>query len=360
MATIGNFDPNGVGQEDSGIFGLPFSPDEAQVVLIPAPRGVTVSYGGGTHNGPRAIYEASPQIDFYHPSYGNDSWKLGIAMLPLENWDDAYREGVALREKAKAHIESLERGDGDDDRHTMSVINEGCERFHKRVEKTATELLAKGKLVGLVGGDHSTPLGLMRALAKKHGEFGILQIDAHCDLREAYEGFTYSHASIMWNALRLSHITRLMQVGIRDYSIGENDLIKKSSGRIRTFFDAEIKRQQYEGNTWQEIARNVVDVLPAKVYISFDIDGLDPSLCPHTGTPVPGGLQFQEAVYLIRAVAESGKTIIGFDVNEVSPGEDTPVSANAMERTWDANVGMRILWNLAMWAAKSNGLRPVI
>ena len=110
MKFIRNFDPNGVGLTNAGIFGLPFSPDEAQVVLIPAPWGVTVSYGGGTHNGPKAILEASPQIDFFHESYGNETWKLGIAMLPLNEWDDAYKGGVALREKTKAHIEELERG----------------------------------------------------------------------------------------------------------------------------------------------------------------------------------------------------------------------------------------------------------
>src|SRR3989344_8906829 len=120
------FDPDGVGQESAGIFGLPFSPDEAQVMLIPAPWGVTVSYGGGTHDGPKAIYEASPQIDFYHPSYGNDSWKLGISMLPLADWDDALAQGLALRKKAKTHIEELEHGKSS---AAPEEINDACERF---------------------------------------------------------------------------------------------------------------------------------------------------------------------------------------------------------------------------------------
>ncbi|TSC85893.1 MAG: agmatinase [Parcubacteria group bacterium Gr01-1014_8] len=345
-----NFDPNGVGREDLGIFGLPFSPDDSQVVLIPAPWGVTVSYGGGTHNGPKAIYEASPQIDYFHESYGNDSWKLGISMLPLEEWGDAYKENLLLREKARAHIENLEHDIDKNDGHTMSVINEGCELFMARIEKTASELLARGKLVGLVGGDHSTPLGLMRALAKKHGDFGILQIDAHCDLRDSYEGFTYSHASIMTNALKMPQVKKLVQVGVRDYSIGENEIIKNSNGRIVTFFDADIKERQFSGDTWVNIVSDIASKLPEKVYISLDIDGLDPALCPHTGTPVPGGLQFQEATYLIRAVAGSGKTIIGFDVNEVSPSEDSE---------WNQNVGMRVLWDLAMWAAKSNAIKTL-
>ena len=355
MTVNQNFDPNGVGLHHKGIFGLPFSRDEAQVVLIPAPWGVTVSFGGGTEKAPKAIFEASPQIDYFHPSYGSDTWKIGVSMLPLADWDDAYREGVELREKAKLHIDELEQG------HFIAAppeINDGCERFHTRIKKTASELLSKDKLVGLVGGDHSTPLGLMRALAVKHAEFGILQIDAHCDLRDSYEGFTYSHASIMWNALKLPQIRKLVQVGVRDYSIGEKAVIDESGGRIQTFFDDEMRRRQYEGARWVEIVHDIVAALPENVYISFDIDGLDPSLCPNTGTPVPGGLQFQEAMFLIQEVARSGKTIIGFDLNEVSPGEDpSPAAAKAMAGNWDANVGMRVLWNLANWVAKSNSLK---
>lgn len=342
-----NFDPNGVGLENSGIFGLPYTPEEAQVVLIPAPWGVTVSYGGGTQEGPKAILDASPQIDYYHPSYGNDSWKVGISMLPLGDWNDAYEEGLLLRQKAKAHIEKLESGETDT---APTDINEACERFHARVEKTADEWIQKGKLVGLVGGDHSTPLGLMRALSKNN-EFGILQIDAHCDLRDSYEGFIYSHASIMHNALKTPQVKKLTQVGIRDYSIGEHETIQNSAGRIQTFFDADLKALQFKGQTWEKTVRDIVATLPEKVYISFDIDGLDPALCPGTGTPVPGGLQFQEVVYLIRAVAESGKKVIGFDINEVSPRPDND---------WDANVGMRVLWNLALWTAQSNHLRITV
>lgn len=342
-----DFNPEGVGVVGSGIFGLPFSVDDAQIAIIPAPWGVTVSYGGGTHNAPKAIYEASPQIDYYHGSYGADTWKIGISMLPLSEWDDVYKEGVELREKAKAHIEILERGELET---SPENINVACEAFHARIEKTADELLAKGKIVGLLGGDHSTPLGLMRALAKKHGEYGILQFDAHCDLRDAYEGFTYSHASIMHNALKMPEIKRLVQVGVRDYSVHEKAVIEASSGRIKTFFDEDIRERQYKGARWLEIVNDVVGALPEKVYVSFDIDGLEPSLCPHTGTPVPGGLRFQEAMFLIQELAKSGKTIIGFDLNEVSPSPETE---------WNQNVGMRVLWNLTNWTAKSNDLKPL-
>jgi agmatinase len=342
-----DFNPEGVGVENSGVFGLPFTPQEAQVVLIPAPWAVTVSYGGGTENGPKAIYEASPQIDYYHPSYGADTWKLGIAMLPLKDWNDVYHQGLELREKAKAHIEILAHGELET---APENINAACEAFNLRIQAAAAELLAKDKLVGLVGGDHSTPLGLMHALANKHGDFGILQIDAHCDLRDSYEGFTYSHASIMHNALKMPQVKKLVQVGLRDYSVREKQVIENSNERIKPFFDEDMRERQYKGARWLEIVNDIVANLPEKVYVSFDIDGLEPALCPHTGTPVPGGLRYQEAVFLIQELARSGKKIIGFDINEVSPSPETQ---------WNENVGMRVLWNLANWAAKSNDLKPL-
>lgn len=343
-----NFDSSGVGRKDAGIFGLPYTPDEAQVVLIPAPWAVTVSYGAGAEAGPRAILEASPQIDYAHESYGNDSWKLGVAMLPLEQFNDAYKEGVALRERARKRIEALERGEEGDPKD-LGSINKGCWAFNEHIKAVALEWLGKKKLVGVVGGDHSTPLGLMQALAETT-RFGILHIDAHCDLRDTYEGFAYSHASIMWNAYNIPSVERITQVGVRDYSIVERSLVENSDGKIRTFFDADTKRRQLGGEPWMHIVEEIVETLPRNVFVSFDIDGLDPALCPHTGTPVPGGLQFAEATTLIRAVAESGRRIIGFDVNEVAPGESSE---------WDANVGMRILWDIALWSARSNGLRPL-
>jgi agmatinase len=293
--------------------------------------------------------EASPQIDYFHPELWRghvESRHINASTIRMGRC--AYEQGVALREKAKAHIEMLESGELET--ALGYEINAACEKVSRHVsKKQRLNFCDNDKLVGLIGGDHSTPLGLMRALAAKHGDFGILQIDAHCDLRDAYEGFTYSHASIMHNALKMPQVSRLVQVGVRDYSIGEKAVIDSSNQRIKTFFDVETRERQFTGARWVEIVRDIVGCLPDKVYISFDIDGLEPSLCPHTGTPVPGGLRFQETMYLIQEVAKSGKTIIGFDINEVSPSEET---------TWNENVGMRVLWNLANWAAKSNGLRP--
>jgi len=198
----------------------------------------------------------------------------------------------------------------------------------------------------LVGGDHSGPLGFFKAIGEKHGDFGILQIDAHLDLREAYEGFNYSHASIMFNALsEIPQLTRLVQVGIRDFGGDEMEYLKKFNDRIKVYFDKEIRNRQYEGETWKLIVDEIVENLPPKVFISFDIDGLDRKLCPFTGTPVPGGFELEQVFYLFSKVAKSGRAIIGFDLNEVGIGGDTD---------WDANVGARVLYKLCNLMVTSN------
>ncbi|NDC39253.1 MAG: agmatinase, partial [Proteobacteria bacterium] len=316
--------------------------DEAKVVLIPVPWDVTVSYGAGTAQGPAAIREASYQVDLYD-SDNPTGWQDGIAMLDIDPAIES--RAAALRPKAEQYIAALvegESGESSQMKETVREITAAGEELRGLVRETALKHLRSQKIVGLVGGDHSTPLGFIDALASIHPEFGILQIDAHCDLREAYEGFRYSHASVMWNALQIPQVKKLVQVGIRDYAQCEVDLIEGSKGRVVTFFDHAMKEALYDGKSWRQICKEIVAALPQKVYLSFDIDGLDPKLCPNTGTPVPGGLEFQQAVMLIREVLTSGRTLIGFDLNEVSPGEDE----------WDANVGARMLFKICNIALK--------
>ena len=137
-----------------------------------------------------------------------------------------------------------------------------------------------------------------------------------------------------------------MQVGIRDWCEEENTYINSSKGRVKTYFDHVMKHEMYEGKTWAQICSDIVSDLPENIYLSFDIDGLDPKLCPNTGTPVPGGLEFEQAVYLIAQVVKCGKKIIGFDLNEVAPGENE----------WNGNVGARLLYKMCNLTAVSNGL----
>ncbi|CAN5607214.1 agmatinase family protein [soil metagenome] len=332
---IEKFDINGPGTEGK-IFGLPYSIELSKLVIIPIPWEATVTYGTGTANAPDAILKSSRQIDFFLREIP-DAWKLGIAMLPvpieIKNESDRLRllvDQYHLAESNNSEQSSL----------ISTKINEACESLNIYVNKTTQKYLGEGKMVGLLGGDHSTPLGFIRTLAEKHDRFGILHIDAHADLRKSFEGFTYSHGSIMFNALKSSSISKLVQVGIRDFCDEEFKLIQRSQGRIKTFFDDDLKVSLSQGKSWESLCAEIVRDLPEKVYISFDIDGLDPKLCPHTGTPVPGGLEFYQATFLIKAVATSGRTIIGFDLNEVAPGGDTD---------WDANVGARILWQLCNW-----------
>lgn len=333
---IKSFDPNTPGDPDAQIYGLPFTCDEADVVLVPVPWEVTTSYGGGTSRGPEAIREASFQVDLFHPEFPQ-LWKRGIAMDEVPK--ALRQQSVALKKLAAVVIEA-QTGKASAKQlakaaKAMVLINEECAVMNDWVEERCAYWMKQGKLVGLVGGDHSTPLGLFRAQARRHKKFGILHIDAHLDLRIAYEGFLYSHASIMHNALRIPQLERIVSVGIRDFCQQENEIFLAAKDRVRIVRSADMRAMQYAGATWKDQCEAIINALPEKVHISFDIDGLDPTLCPHTGTPVPGGLQFEEATYLLSRLAAK-RTLIGFDLVEVSPGKDE----------WDANVGARLLWHL--------------
>lgn len=328
---IKNYNPSGVGVDNGHIFGLPFGFEESDVIIFPVPWEVTTSFGSGTSKGPEKILEASPQLDLYHFDYP-DAWKQGIYMLEVS--DEIQKLNKQYKVKAQEIILLQEKGKKAADlQEEINEINKVCDELRKWVFEQTQVLLNRGKKVVLLGGDHSTPLGFLQALAAKHESFGILQIDAHADLRNAYEGFEFSHASIMYNALKIPQINKLVQVGIRDICQEEVDLIREDK-RIACFYDYQLKREQYQGKTWFEQIDEIVKELPNKIYISFDIDGLDPKLCPNTGTPVAGGFEFQQAVELLRKVKESGKEIIGLDLNEV--GNDD----------WDANVGARMLYQL--------------
>jgi agmatinase len=345
---IAAFDPNGIGAADAGLFGLPFTPEDADLVVIPVPWEVTVSYRAGTAQGPDTVLEASAQVDLFDATIP-DAWKLGVA---LDAFDDALATRAAeLRTEAEHYIEFLANGEPESQAAAMADVpvrvNAAGHELRAWLKTRATAHLNAGKLVGLIGGDHSTPLGLLDALAVRHPDgFGILQFDAHADLRAAYEGFEFSHASIMYNALKIQQVQKLVQVGLRDICEAEAKLAAESGGRVTMFYDAYLQEEQFNGTPWKKLCKQVVSHLPSLVYISFDIDVLDPRLCPGTGTPVPGGLSFEQAVYLIKQVVKSGRRIIGFDLNEVAPGDDPD---------WNGAVGARLLYKLCNWMAVSQG-----
>ena len=318
------FDPDGVGVGNGAYFGLPFEPEAARLVLISAPWDVTVSYGAGTAYGPDAVIEASTQLDFHDP-LAPGAWRRGIATADVDY--SLLEQSQRLRSDAERVIDHLEGGGSPDDDYVIRKlrrVNEGCAAMNANIGAQAARWLDAGKLVGLVGGDHSTPYGLVRALGARHTSFGILHLDAHCDLRDAYEGFAFSHASIMYNILRdVPQVVRIAQVGVRDFSEGEAALAAAQE-RIATFDD-------------DTQCRRIVESLPGEVYVSFDIDALTFENCPHTGTPVSGGLTFNQAVWLLATLVRSGRRIIGFDMVEVAPAGDERI---------DAITGARVLWKL--------------
>jgi agmatinase len=339
---IANFDPNGAGSGDN-IYGLPFTAEEASLIILPVPWEVTVSYSAGTAGAPQAIFDASFQVDLYDPNV-KDAWKLGIAMDSIDN--ELHDRSSTLRELAEEYISMFVEGVKPEESPRMMEIRQQIEDaglvMNHQVKTKALHFIDSGKKVAVLGGDHSTPLGLIEALAERNSEFAILQIDAHADLRIAYEGFEFSHASIMYNALKIPQVKQLVQVGIRDYCESELDLIN-ASPNITTFFDHDMKRQMFEGKNWASITEDIINKLPEKVYISIDIDGLDPRFCPNTGTPVPGGMEYDQVLYLIEKLVRSKRSIIGFDLNEVAPGDDE----------WDANVAARLLYRVANLALVS-------
>jgi len=346
MIDLSNFDPNGAGNPNNNIFGLPLSEDDARLVILPIPWEVTVSFGSGTARSAEQIMRASLQVDLFDPEFP-ESWQQGFFLKEPDR--KILFKSDYLRKEAELYIDYISKGDAIESNQfmckTLKEVNEGSYFLNNWVYQQTKSLLDKNKLVALLGGDHSTPLGFMKAIGEKHGDFGILQIDAHCDLRNGYEGFLYSHASIMYNAINeVPQIQKLVQIGIRDYSLGEHEFIQKNTERIRTYFDKEIRERQYEGETFRQLADEIIAQLPEKVYISFDIDGLDPKLCPNTGTPVQGGFETEQVFYLFSRLVKSGKKIIGFDLSEVSTSENG----------WDANVGARVLFKMCNMMIAAN------
>ncbi|HLP87125.1 MAG TPA: agmatinase family protein [Nostocaceae cyanobacterium] len=331
-----NYNPSGVGQANGNLFGLPFDYDSANLIIIPVPWEVTVSYRAGTARGTQSILESSAQIDLF--DFDNpEGWKQGIFLLEIPQ--DILDKNDYYRQQAGKIIDRLTQGqaltDTPDLTTLLQEINQAGADVNQWLFNQCQTAINQGKKVAVIGGDHSSPLGYFQALAENYTNFGILHIDAHADLRDAYEGFEFSHASIMFNAIKIPQISKLVQVGLRDICQDEVDIINQSNQRIIAYYDPIIKQQLYSGKTWLDLCQEIVSNLPENVHISFDVDGLDPKLCPNTGTPVPGGLELEQTFCLFREIVNSGRKIIGFDVCEVGNAE------------WDGNVGSRIVYKLA-------------
>ena len=331
-----DYNPSAIAQINGNLLGLPFNYESANLIVFGVPWEVTVSYGTGTANGPQRVLDASTQLDLF--DFDNpDGWKQGIFMVEIPQ--DILEKNEYYRTLAAKIIKRLEQGksvtDTPDLTPVLTEVNQACQQVNQWLFEQCFEAIKNGKRIAVIGGDHSSPLGYFQALATRYTNYGILHIDAHADLRDAYEGFEFSHASIMFNAMKLPQISRLVQVGLRDISHDEVQMINQSNGRIVAYYDPAIKQKLYSGTTWIDLCREIISHLPEYVYISFDVDGLDPKFCASTGTPVPGGLELEQTYMLFRELINSDRKIIGFDLCEVGDAE------------WDGNVGARIVYKLA-------------
>ncbi len=345
MTDLSKFDPGAPGNPNYNVFGLPFDEDNARVVILPVPWEVTAYSGAGTARSGESIFRASMQVDLYDAALPG-GWRQGIAMRAVDK--KMLMKSTYLHKESELFTDYVSKGDAVEKNKFMCKslkdIEEGIRWMNEWVYDQTRELLAAGKLVVVLGGDHSVSLGYFKAQAEKHGDFGILHIDAHLDLRKTYAGFTYSHASVMYNALsEIPQVQQIINIGARDYSEEEMEFVT-GNPRIRAFMDKDIKERLYEGDTWKAITDDIVAALPDKVHVSFDIDGLDPKLCPHTGSPVHGGFEVEQVAYLLGKIMESKRAIIGFDLVEVGVGESG----------CDANVGARVLYKLCNVLLKSN------
>lgn len=346
MVDLSSFDPNAAGNPQSNIFGLPFTEDNARLVIQPVPWEATVNIYPGTARCISSIVRHSVHIDLFwkeHP----DLWKQGIFIR--ETNQKILLKSDYLRKEAELLVGYTCCGkalcDNDFMQRNLKEINAGGAYLNTWVYDHTKDIIEKGKLAALLGGDHSISQGMVQALSEKYEDFGILQVDAHCELRKDYEGFVYSHACVMRNILdKTPQVSKLVQVATREFCEEEYKYMQENPNRIKTFFDEDLKEQQYQGKSWYEISKSIVDALPQYVYLSFDIDGLKPYYCPSANSPVVGGLEYDQMKTIFKLMKEQGKKIIGFDLCQVGNGRVGT----------DAQVGAYILWDLCNQILHSN------
>ena len=347
-----SFDPDAAAAPGSGLFGLPDDPGAARVHVLGVPFDATTSFRKGAAGGPAAILKASHQVDLFDlrmEALGAPApWEAGIWMAPLDKGVAAWNAEAGVHAERIIAAGGADPGDAGfaDDLRRVDAIGAQVNEF---VYQRTNAALEAGKLAALVGGDHSTPFGAIRAHAERHEGLGILHFDAHADLRVAFEGMRWSHASILHNVLgEQPQVGPVVQVGVRDIGAAEHERLQASRGWIRTLFGHEWAAARHGQQDLVDLVRSTLDPLPRDVYITFDIDALEPHLCPNTGTPVPGGLSWDEALLFLEQLVLSKRRIVGFDLTEVAPGTTRPHGSGI-----DEIVGARLLYALAGYALAS-------
>ncbi len=259
---------------------------EAKAIVLPVPYDKTSSYGKGADLGPKAVIDASPQIELYDREFDCEAYtKYGIFTLPQ-----------------------------------LPVSKLLPEKMLKTLEKKYSELIKDNKFVGMLGGEHSITPGVISALSKKYPDLSMLQWDAHGDLRDSYEGTKNSHACAMRRCY--DSVDKIVQVGIRSICQDEADFIKEKNLADNIFSP---RRFGFDQTTKAKSIAEIVNKLSNNVYITIDLDGFDPSILPATGTPEPGGLGWYDCLDLMKAVFAK-KNVVGFDVLELAPIKGFPSS----------------------------------
>ncbi|MHC4892357.1 MAG: agmatinase family protein [Planctomycetota bacterium] len=350
------FDPDAAADPDAGLFGLETSLSEAQAIVIPVGFDATTSYRTGAAAGPEWIRRASHQVDLHDERWGA-VWERGIASLDS---DPRIAELQARAfPRARRVIDAGGRVAGDPALEAdLAAVDAAGSELNAIVEEHTRSALDAGRLPVVIGGDHSIPFGAIAAAADRHPGMGILHVDAHADLRVAFEGFTWSHASILHNVLeRCPGVARLLQIGVRDLGAAESQRIASSSDRISTLFDDRWGAARASGDDLGTLVDTALDFLPDEIWITVDVDGLDPALCPNTGTPVPGGLGWNEMMLWLDRIERSGRRVVGVDLVEVSGGplDGAQLPPADAPDPWDAIVGARLAYKLIGCALATRG-----
>jgi agmatinase len=245
-----------------------------KVVIVPFGLEKTVSYGGGTRNAPKEIIKASHQVELYDEELGYEPYKkIGIKTLKPFKIDKSIKKAL------------------------------------KKISKINDDILNKELFPMTLGGEHSITPGCITPFTKKYKNLCLLHFDAHADLRESYNGEKFSHASAIKRCLDYKNVS-VISFGIRNISESEIPYLKKNSSRINIFWAKDKKK--WNLNKFKKLIKNKT------VYLTFDVDGLDSSIMPATGTPEPGGLLWDETLNIIK-IAAKNSNIVGGDINELSP-----------------------------------------
>lgn len=316
--------------------------DKADVVIISTPWSVTSDFGRGATYTPDAIIEASVKSGIYDALSGV-SLAGRISTVEI-NYDIQELSEHLGREAERVKHYGADASSLMTEHYARKVahIDEGFATMQQSTYEEVKRYAEQGKCVAVIGGDHSVAYGAVKAIAECHGGVGVLFIDAHADFCQG-EPFRFTHRSIARNIIEdISLVERLVAVGVRDIS-PEEALSIESSPKSEIFLAERLASERFEGRSWGELCREIVERLPQQVYISFDIDALKIEFCHNTNAPVPGGMTFDEVIYLINSVVESGRKIVGFDISEIVPN---------LEYTMDATVGARLLSKMIVAALK--------